>query len=64
MAVKWQMQTKEVLQSWLDAIADDSELDAWEQGFVENIKEQLTARGTLTRRQQEILERIYAEKTP
>lgn len=53
----------EVIQSWLDAINEDSDLTKWEQGFIESITQQFEERGTLSDRQEEILERIYAEKT-
>ena len=42
----------------------DKELTAWEQQFMESITDQFDRSGTLSVRQLEILERIYAEKTP
>jgi len=38
-------------------------LTKWEEGFVASLSDQMDRRGTLTPRQFEILERIYAEKT-
>lgn len=58
-------QPPQVIQQWLDAIRDDSDgLTKWEQDFVDSITEQFAQRGSISERQQEILERIYAEKTP
>jgi hypothetical protein len=39
-------------------------LTKWEEDFVESIDEQLADGRSLSERQAEILERIYAEKTP
>lgn len=38
-------------------------LSKWEEDFVESVSEQFERRGSLSDRQAEILERIYAEKT-
>ena len=38
-------------------------LTQWEEGFIESVTEQFQERGTLSDRQFEILEKIYAEKT-
>lgn len=39
------------------------ELTKWEENFLESVQEQWARRKTLTDRQFETLERIYAEKT-
>lgn len=39
-------------------------LTAWEEGFIESIRDQLTAGRELSEKQAEILERIYAKRTP
>ena len=39
-------------------------LNKWEEGFIESIKEQFESNGSLSEKQTEILERIYAAKTP
>jgi len=39
-------------------------LTPWEDEFVESIKTQLEKKGTCSIKQEEILERIYSEKTP
>ncbi len=55
----------EVLWEWLEAIKTEGRgLTKWEQDFVDSIWEQFEERGSLSDRQEEILERIYSEKTP
>jgi hypothetical protein len=52
--------------AWLERIESEGRnLSTWEEEFVASIRERFD-RGwsTLTERQAEILERIYAEKTP
>ena len=39
-------------------------LSKWEEGFMDSITEQLEWRGSISDRKEEILERIYVEKTP
>jgi uncharacterized membrane-anchored protein len=39
------------------------ELTKWEEDFIESVTDQFERRGTLSDRQAEILEKIYAEKT-
>ena len=39
------------------------DLSAWEENFVESVTEQWKEKHWLSERQQEILERIYSEKT-
>lgn len=65
MAKMWQPQSSEVLQSWIDALVNEAsdELTDWENSFLDSIRGHLNLRGTLTQRQEEILERIYTEKT-
>lgn len=48
---------------WIEACEDSDELTEWEADFVESIKNHLTSKGSLTPRQAEILENIYAKKT-
>lgn len=38
-------------------------LTPWELGFLESVSDQFDRRGTLSEKQYEILENIYAEKT-
>ena len=54
----------EVIREWLSALEEPSKpLSAWELSFVECVSDQMDRRGSLSDRQVEILERIYAEKT-
>ena len=39
-------------------------LTNWEADFVDSIAEQFEERGSISDRQEEILERVHAEKTP
>ena len=53
------------MRSWIDAIQTTGRnLTKWEEDFVAAVSESLSARGLLSERQVEILERIYAERTP
>lgn len=65
MAPIWKPKSKEVLQSWIDAIKDEASdsLTDWETDFIDSIENQLEARSHLSEKQEEILERIYAQKT-
>lgn len=59
--------TREQLQRFIDEIRDEGPargLTKWEENFVESVAEQLESRGTLTDRQVETLDKIYAERTP
>lgn len=50
---------------WLDRIeATGRGLTPWEQDFVASLNEQMEEKRTPTERQMEILERIYADRTP
>jgi thiaminase len=65
MADIWKPQSIEVYQSWIDAISEESseKLTSWETDFIDSIQARLISGRTLTERQAEVLERIYAEKT-
>jgi hypothetical protein len=65
MAQVWKSQPKEVLQQWIDDILNEAsdDLTEWESNFVDSLDSCLRNTGRLSQRQQEILERIYAEKT-
>jgi hypothetical protein len=48
----------------IDMVNDEGRgLTPWECTFMESVTEQMERAGTLSERQQEILERIYAAKT-
>jgi hypothetical protein len=54
----------EVIEHWITIIQEEGlNLTKWEQDFVESIEEQFKARNWISDKQEEILERIYAEKT-
>lgn len=56
--------TAEVIRHWIDTISTEGRgLSKWEGDFVESVAEQFEERGSISDRQEEILERIYAEKT-
>lgn len=53
----------EVIKYWIDSVNEDGwNLTKWEENFMDSISEQFELRGTLSDRQEEILERIYTEK--
>ena len=57
-------QTKQIIQQWITDVQDEGRgLTKWEEGFIESIAEQFEGSGSLSDRQEEILERIRAEKT-
>ena len=58
-------QPREVLEQWISAVNEGGRrLTAWELQFMESITEQFDNSGSLSEKQEEILERIYAEKVP
>ena len=66
-------QTKKIIQQWIMDVQDEGRgLTKWEERFIESIirerirwrAEQFDETGSLSDRQEEILERIRAEKTP
>ena len=58
-------QPKKVLKQWIAAVNDEGrKLTDWEVQFMESITEQFDNSGSLSEKQEEILERIYAEKVP
>jgi hypothetical protein len=66
MSVPWKQQPKEVLFSWISALDSPTAhrtLSEWEQHFLATLSFQLNKSGTLSQKQQDILERIYTEKT-
>jgi hypothetical protein len=65
MAQMWRPQPIEVLKSWVDAIHDEAadSLNEWEMEFIESVSSILASGRQLSQRQEQVLERIYAEKT-
>lgn len=57
-------QDREVIKDWISRVNEDGRgLTDWEQNFMKSITDQFEQRGSLSDKQEEILERIYAEKT-
>jgi len=57
-------QTKEVITDWIERVNTEGRgLSKWESSFMESITDQFERSRSLSDRQEEILERIYAEKT-
>ena len=57
-------QSKEVIADWIAQIQEEGKgLTNWEEAFILSIQEQFELRGSISDRQEEILERIYAERT-
>ena len=55
----------EVIADWIESVNSEGRgLTTWELSFMESITDQFERSGSLSDRQEEILERIYAEKTP
>jgi hypothetical protein len=58
-------QRRELISTMLTALETPHKpLTNWEEGFVASLTEQFHARGTLSDRQLEVLDRIYTDKTP
>ena len=65
MALAWKPQPREVLQSWISALLDEAyeSMTEWEKSFVSDVEVKVHNNWTLTQKQEETLEKIYAEKT-
>lgn len=59
------IQSFEILSSWVEAILTEAsdKLTEWETIFVTDMKVRVDNKWPVSERQQEILEKIYAEKT-
>lgn len=56
--------TLEDWEHWVDIIQCKGRgLTKWEEDFIESLAEQIQVRASISEKQEEILERIYAEKT-
>lgn len=54
-----------VISHWLRTIHEDGfGLSKWEEEFIESVALQFEERESISNKQEEILERIYSEKTP
>lgn len=59
------MQKPEIIRQWIESIQESGRgLTKWEEDFIESLADQFEERGSISERQEEILERIYGEKTP
>lgn len=57
--------TRDDWRRWIDTVkAAGRDLTPWEIDFIDSIDDQLEGRRTLSDSQVQVLERIYAEKTP
>jgi hypothetical protein len=66
MSAKWKPQPKQVLLHWISSLDDPvvkETLTDWEAHFVASLSFQVARHGTCSEKQQDILERIYAEKS-
>lgn len=53
-----------VFRGWIESLYDvQDSLDDWQFNFVQSVDEQLAKKNWLSEKQQDVLERIYAEKT-
>ncbi len=58
-------QNAQVIQDWIDTInIAGRNLSKWEEDFMESITDQFAISGSISDKQEEILERIYVNKTP
>ncbi len=48
---------------WIEACERSDKLSEWESEFIASIRKYLESKGSLTSKQVEVLERIYADKT-
>ena len=55
---------KAVIESWIELVNTEGRgLSRWEQDFMDSITQQFYETASLSDRQEEILERIYSERT-
>lgn len=61
----WKPASKETLRHYIETVLDEAsdDLNDWETKFIENVDRITQIGGSLSKKQEEILERIYAEKT-
>jgi hypothetical protein len=65
MAPIWKPQSHEVLESWITAILEEAsdDLNDWETNFIEDMTIRIANKWQLSQKQEETLEKIYANKT-
>lgn len=52
-----------IFQQWIEACERSDKLTDWEANFIASVRRYLESRGSLSAKQEEVLERIYADKT-
>jgi len=59
------MPDKTTIEQWINCCLHEVKhpLTPWEKNFIESIADQFDRKGSLSEKQEAILERIYAEKT-
>ena len=58
-------QPPDIIQRWIIAIREEGRgVTKWEEDFVDSIAEKFAERGSLSEKEEAILERIYANRTP
>jgi len=56
---------KALIKEWIEYVqVQGVNLTKWEEGFIESIAEQFELKQWISDKQEEILERLYTEKTP
>jgi len=65
MAPIWKPKDNVILRKWLETIEYEAldKLTSWESDFIDSISKRIIFNQPLSQKQEEILERIYAEKT-
>lgn len=57
--------SSEAIKQWIEAVnAEARGLTCWEASFMMSLTDQFDRSGSISERQEEILEKIYAERTP
>lgn len=57
--------TPEVIRQWFETIEEEGYgLTKWEESFIESVRDQFDRTNSLSDKQEDILERIYSERTP
>lgn len=57
--------SSEIIEDWINTVQlSGRDLSKWEQDFMESIQDQFERKKWISDKQEEILERIYSEKTP
>lgn len=65
MAEMTKRQPIEVINQWLHSLETEGHgLTTWEEEFITDLQSQVDETGTLSERQEQLLETLYANKTP